>query len=163
MAVKFSRTNKAITLIAHSVLCNKVCSVVLCSCLVIACCVATGCGGKVQEKDNRTAQVAFDDAIKLVDAGSYSQALPLLDSAIASGGLSADLYAEALLLRSRCYADAGALDKAEADLSHSEQGSPSPAKFQFAKGFLLSKQGKKAEADAAFKAAKKIDPTIKLP
>ena len=56
-----------------------------------------------------------------------------------------------------------ALDKAEADLALSEQGSPSPAKFQLAKGTLLSKQGKKTEADAAFKAAKKIDPTIKLP
>lgn len=132
-------------------------------CLLLACCLATGCGGKVPEKDNRTAQVAFDDAIKLVESGSYSQALPLLESAISAGGLSADLYAEALLLRSRCHADAGALDKAEADLTLSEQGSPSPAKFQLAKGTLLSKQGKKAEADAAFRAAKKIDPTIKLP
>ena len=131
--------------------------------LLFACCLAAGCGGKVPEKDNRTAQVAFDDAVKLVEAESYSQALPLLESAIAAGGLSADLYAEALLLRSRCHADAGALDKAEADLTLSEQGSPSPAKFQFAKGTLLSKQGKKAEADAAFKAAKKIDPSIKLP
>ena len=131
--------------------------------LLIACCLATGCGGKVPEKDNRTAQVAFDDAVKLIETESYSQALPLLESAIATGGLSADLYAEALLLRSRCHADAGALDKAEADLTLSEQGSPSPAKFQLAKGTLLSKQGKKAEADAAFKAAKKIDPSIKLP
>ncbi|MCY2983032.1 MAG: hypothetical protein NTY15_05270 [Planctomycetota bacterium] len=133
------------------------------SCLLMACCLATGCGGKVPEKDNRTAQVAFDDAVKLVETESYSQALPLLESAIATGGLSADLYAEALLLRSRCHADAGALDKAEVDLTLSERGSPSPAKFQLAKGALLSKQGKKAEADAAFKAAKKIDPTIKLP
>ncbi len=135
----------------------------LCSCLFLACCLATGCGGKGPEKDNRTAQVAFDEASQLVEAASYSQALPLLESAIASGGLSADLYAEALLLRSRCHADAGALDKAQADLSLSEQGSPNPAKFQLAKGTLLSKQGKKSEADAAFKAAKKIDPTIKLP
>jgi len=131
--------------------------------LSIACFLTAGCGGKVPEKDNRTAQVAFDDAIQLVDAGRYSQALPLLEIAIASGGLSADLYAEALLLRSRCFSDAGDMAKAEADLTHSEQGSPNPAKFQLAKGTLLSKQGKKAEADAAFKAAKKIDPTIKLP
>jgi len=129
----------------------------------IPCCLTAGCSGNVPEKDNRIAQVAFDDAIKLVDAESYSQALPLLENAIASGGLSADLYAEALLLRSRCFSDAGDLGKAEADLTLSEQGSPNPAKFQLAKGTLLSKQGKKAEADAAFKAAKKIDATIKLP
>jgi tetratricopeptide (TPR) repeat protein len=151
-------------MIANSMLRNRVRFAALLSCMFIACCLAIGCGGKgVPEKDNRSAQVAFDDAIKLVDAGSYSQALPLLDSAIASGALSADLYADALLLRSRCYSDAGAIDKAEADLTLSEQGAPNPSKFQFAKGTLLSKQGKKAEADAAFKAAKKMDPTIKLP
>jgi tetratricopeptide (TPR) repeat protein len=134
-----------------------------CCCVFLACCLVTGCSATIPEKDNRTAQVAFDEAIKLVETESYSQALPLLESAIATGALSADLYAEALLLRSRCHAEAGALDKAEADLTLSEQGSPSPAKFQLAKGTLLLKQGKKAEADAAFKAAKKIDPSIKLP
>ncbi len=122
-----------------------------------------GCGAKVTVKDNRSSQVAFDEALALVDSGSYVQALPLLEKSIASGGLSADFYATALLLRSRCYSDAGELEKANADLEHADQGSPNPAQFQLAKGSLLAKQGKKAEADLAFKAAKKADPSIKLP
>ncbi len=122
-----------------------------------------GCGSKVSVGDNRSSQVAFDEALGLVESGGYAQALPLLEKAIASGGLSADFYATALLLRSRCYCEAGELEKASADLEHADQGSPNPAQFQLAKGMLLAKQGKKAEADLAFKAAKRADPSIKLP
>ncbi len=129
----------------------------------MAFCLALGCTGKVTELDNRSSQVSFDEATQCIDLGNYAQALPLLDNAIVSGGLSADSYADALLLRARRYCNAGDLEKAEADIRHAEQGSPNPAKFQVAKGTLLSKQGKKSEADIAFKAAKKIDPSIKLP
>jgi len=131
--------------------------------MVMVLCQTLGCGSRVTVDDNRSSQVAFDEALNLVDSGSYAQALPLLDKAIASGGLSADFFATALLLRSRCHCDAGDLEKAKADLEHADQGSPSPAQLQLTKGFLLAKQGKKTEADAAFKAAKKVDPSIKLP
>ena len=99
----------------------------------------------------------------MVDSGSYAQALPLLEKAIASGGLSADFFASALLLRSRCYSDSGELELAKADIERADLGSPNPANVYLAKGCLLAKQGKKTEADAAFKAAKKADPLIKLP
>ena len=131
--------------------------------MLMVLCLSVGCGSKGSVADNRSSQVAYDEALSLVESGSYSQALPLLDKSIASGGLSADFYASALLLRSRCFCDAGELEKAQADLDHAEQGTPSPGQYQLAKGSLLAKQGKKAEADAAFKAAKKADPTIKLP
>lgn len=122
-----------------------------------------GCGSKVRENDNRTAQMSFDEAVPLVDSGDYKQALPLLEKSISAGGLSADMYAVALLLRSRCYSETGNVEKAQADLDHAEQGSPNAAQLLLAKGTLLAKQGKKAEADAAFKAAKKADPSIKTP
>ena len=122
-----------------------------------------GCGGQVTVDSARSSQVSYDEALTLVNSGSYSQALPLLNKAIESGGLSADIYADALLLRSRCYCDAGDLEKGEADLSHAEQGTPNPAQFEIAKGTLLFKKGKKAEADAAFKAAKKIDKSAVIP
>ncbi len=122
-----------------------------------------GCGSKVRESDNRTAQMSFDEAVPLVDSGDYKQALPLLEKSISAGGLSADMYAVALLLRSRCYSETGDVEKAQADLDHAEQGSPNAAQLLLAKGTLLAKRGKKAEADAAFKAAKKADPSIKTP
>ena len=133
------------------------------SALVLMLMLISGCGSSVSPDDNRSSQVAFDEALSLIESGSYSQALPLLDKSIASGGLSADYFATALLLRSRCYSDAGETEKAQADLDHAEQGAPSPSQFLLAKAALFAKQGKKAEADAAFKAAKKGDPTIKLP
>ncbi len=122
-----------------------------------------GCKGSVSESSHRNAQVAFDEASTLVQSADYAGALPLLEKAIGAGGLPADVYADALLLRSRCYAQTGDLQKAEEDLNHAEQGSPNPAQFQIAKGTLLLKQGKKAEADAAFKNAKKLDKNAVIP
>ncbi len=126
-------------------------------------CGMLGCGSQVRENDNRTAQMSFDEAVPLVDSGNYKQALPLLEKSISAGGLSADMYALALLLRSRCHSEMGDIEKAQADLDHAEQGSPNAAQLLLGKGTLLAKQGKKAEADAAFKAAKKADPSIKIP
>ena len=122
-----------------------------------------GCSSAAREGDNRSAQMSFDEAVPLIDSGNYQQALPLLEKSIAAGGLSADMYSVALLLRSRCYSDKGNVELAQADLDHAEQGSPNAAQLLLAKGTLLAKQGKKTEADAAFKAAKKADSSIKLP
>ena len=138
-------------------LCPTLFLVVLISSLMI------GCSSPVREGDSRTAQMSFDEAVPLIDAGNYQQALPLLEKSIAAGGLSADIYAVALLLRSRCYSDQGDIAKAQADLNHAEQGSPNIAQLLLAKGTLLAKQGKQAESDTAFKAAKKADPSIILP
>ena len=138
-------------------LCSPLFALALFSTLMI------GCGSPVREDDNRTAQMSFDEAVPLIDAENYQQALPLLEKSIAAGGLSADIYAVALLLRSRCYCDKGDIEKAQADLNHAEQGSPNTAQLLLAKGTLLAKQGKQAESDTAFKAAKKADPSIKLP
>ena len=138
-------------------LCSTLFLVVLISSLMI------GCSSPVREGDSRTAQMSFDEAVPLIDAGNYQQALPLLEKSIAVGGLSADIYAVALLLRSRCYSDKGDIAKAQADLNHAEQGSPNIAQLLLAKGTLLAKQGKQAESDIAFKAAKKADPSIILP
>ena len=141
-------------------------SIRLCSTLFLVIVIPSlmiGCSSPVREGDSRTAQMSFDEAVPLIDAGNYQQALPLLEKSIAVGGLSADIYAVALLLRSRCYSDKGDIAKAQADLNHAEQGSPNIAQLLLAKGTLLAKQGKQAESDTAFKAAKKADPSIILP
>ena len=131
--------------------------------LLLLGCLVLGCEKTISETDSRSSQVSLDQAIAFIDSGSYSSALPLLDASIASGGLSADQYADALLLRACCHTDSGDLEKAEADLTLVEQGAPNPAKFQLTKGMLLTKQGKKSEAAAAFKLAKQLDPSIKIP
>lgn len=129
--------------------------------VLLASCVA--CSKQVPVEANRTSQVSLDEAIQLVQSGSYSQALPLLEKAIASGGLQADTLADAYTYRARCYADANEIEKATQDLSFAEQGSASPALYLVAKGTLLHKQGKKAEAETAFRNAKQIDKNVVVP
>jgi tetratricopeptide (TPR) repeat protein len=127
------------------------------------CMLLLGCEKPISEHDNRMSQVAYEEAIQLVDASSFDEALSVVNEAIAAGGLSADQYADALLLRCRCQCNLGNMEQAESDLAKAELGSPNPASFELARGILLSKQGKKRDSEEAFKLAKKIDPSIKIP
>jgi tetratricopeptide (TPR) repeat protein len=125
------------------------------------CCI--GCMGESSTIAVRTAQVAFDEAVPLLNDDDYSQALPKLESAIQSGSLTADQFATALLMRSRCYAASSEFDKAKADIDLAEQGSPNEASLQIAKGYLLAKQGNEAESRSAYQAALDIDPAALIP
>jgi len=123
----------------------------------------SGCGKGGNEDLLRNAQVIFDDALAKEASGDLVGALPLIDSALTAGGLNVDQLAEGYLLRARCYAASGELDKAQADIDAADQGSPNPAAMHLTRGILLDKQGKSSEANAEFRKAKQADPTIKLP
>jgi len=87
-----------------------------------------GCGGpKGDPVSVANSEASYTEAKTMVLDGSYEVALPKLEAAIAGGGLGPDLYVEALLLRAQCYAMAGQLEQAEADMAKAEQGSPSEA------------------------------------
>lgn len=131
--------------------------------LLIASIFFLGCSDQVPADSIKRGQVAFDEAIQLLSAGKHADAKLLLDQSIESGGLAADQLAEALLCRAQCHAEEGNMELALKDLEHAEQGSPNQARYLVVKGSLLRKQGKKAESDAAFREAKRIDKSIKLP
>jgi Flp pilus assembly protein TadD len=123
-----------------------------------------GCGGsKADPVSVASSEAGYTEAKTMVLDGSYEAALPKLEAAIAGGGLGPDLYVEALLLRSQCYAMTGKLAEAEADLEKADQGSPSESMMELTKGIVLEKLGKSAESKAAFAKAKRLDPTLKLP
>lgn len=123
-----------------------------------------GCGGpKGDPVSVANSESNYTEAKTMVLDGGYEQALPKLEAAISGGGLGPDLYVEALLLRAQCYAMAGQLEQAEADMEKADQGSPSEAMKELTKGVILEKQGKSAESKAALAKAKRLDPTLKLP
>ena len=80
--------------------------------LIVACLCCIGCMGESSTIAVRTAQVAFDEAVPLLNDNDYSQALPKLESAIQSGSLSADQFAMALLMRYR----SGCVDSQEVNI-----------------------------------------------
>jgi tetratricopeptide (TPR) repeat protein len=129
--------------------------------LALAC---LGCsGGGMSKSQLQSAQSAMEKAIEAESAGRFSDALPLIESAVSTGGLNPDQLSEAYLIRSRCYSMTGKTDLAEKDLSSAEQGAPSPASFAFTKAILLLKQNKLAESKAEFNKAVKLDPKLKMP
>ena len=134
--------------------------------VVVICAMLVGCGGKSQEVAKNTiasAEEAYDKAIELMDAGDTAGALPHLDAAIAEDGLNVDLYTQAVLYRAQCYAAAGELEKAEADLQEAEMGAYDDALFHLSRGIVFAAQGKKAEAAKEYSSARKYDPDIKIP
>ena len=109
------------------------------------------------------AETAVDQAREAIKTGGFQTALPLLDQAIESPGLNADLYADAVAMRAVCHASAGDLEQARTDLQEAEMGAPNEALLHFAKGMVLDKEGKASEAKREFSAAKKLDPDLKKP
>lgn len=122
-----------------------------------------GCGGAVSKNVIQSAQVSLDSAVDLEKGGKYAEAIPLISSAIAQGGLNADQFCEAYLLRARCYSYEGKLDEAMKDIEAAEQGSPNPANWHYSRAIVFAKQNKSTESKAEFAKAVKIDPKLKMP
>ncbi len=130
---------------------------------IAACLLLAGCSSQLSKSELQSAQTAAEKAMELERSGSYAEAFPLIDGAIAKGGLNPDQLSEAYLLRARCRCAADKLEEAERDLSFAEQGSPNPASWHFSRALLLSKQKKAAESKAEFAKAVRIDPKLKMP
>jgi Flp pilus assembly protein TadD len=134
----------------------------LVNCLLML--VLTGCGGsKIDPKSVASGEAEFEQAKTMVSSGDHAGALTKLDNAIKGGGLSADLYSEAVLYRAQCHAMTGDVNAANSDLETASYGSPSEVLLEYTKGVVYDKQGKAAESKAAFAKVKKLDPSLKLP
>ncbi len=130
---------------------------------IAGCATIAGCGSGMSKSAVQETQSAAEKAAELEQTGKYSEAIPLLDTAISNGGLNPDQLAEAYLSRSRCHSLTGKLAEAEQDLNTAEQGSPNPASFHFTRAILLLKQDKASESKAEFAKARRIDSTLKMP
>jgi tetratricopeptide (TPR) repeat protein len=121
---------------------------------------AAGCGGGMSATDVASAQSSLDRAKELETNGDYVAALESAEAAVSEAGLDPDQYVEALLLRARCLAETGAVEKALADLEMAEQGSPDEGLLHFTQGVIFSKQGKTKEAKKEFSIARRLNPTL---
>lgn len=131
--------------------------------LLIALLACSGCSDGIPSDSIATAQGAFDSAKKKLAANDMQATMADIEKAIELPGLDADQYAEAVLIRAQCHTSAGDLDKAEADITEAEMGSPNPALLHLTRAFLLKKQGKDSESKKEFSKAKRIDSGVKMP
>lgn len=125
---------------------------------------ACGCTSQdLPENILASAQKAYDDALVAIESGDYAAARPLLDTAIAAGGLPVDLAVDAYLKRSMCLADGGDFQGAQADIETAAQGASDLEYVHVARGFLLAKQGDQAGAEREYQQARSLNPKVILP
>lgn len=126
--------------------------------------VATGCSSELAPDVVQNSQEALDKARAMIsENGTSEETLALLESAVVDPGLDADQYVEAVLLRARCYAESGDLEKAEADVQEAELGDPGEALLHFTKAIVYDRQGKAKESKKEFAIARRLDSSLKMP
>lgn len=125
--------------------------------------VGCGQGTVVEEQQALDAQAAYDAGLSAFADGNLGQARSHFDAALTGSGLSVDCLVDAQLKRSMCAAADGDFDTAQADLDEAAQGVMDEPQLHVARGFLLAKQGKQAEAEAEFSKAKQINPRVEIP
>jgi tetratricopeptide (TPR) repeat protein len=122
-----------------------------------------GCGGTSTETINvrETAAAALAKGDAAFASRDYAGALPHLEESVNSGGLNADAYSDAAVKLVVCYGATGKYDEALKLLEILEGGAPNLDQVYAARSFVLRKQGKVAEANAALAMARRYNRTIK--
>lgn len=123
-----------------------------------------GCSaGQQPSSEIATSEGGYDEAVIAFEASEFQKAEAHLSAAIDAGGLNPDLVVDAYLLRAEARTELEKLDEAMADLAFVEQGVPDLGRFHKLRGDILLAQGDKVGARKAFKNARQIDKSIKLP
>lgn len=128
----------------------------------LACLAAVGCGGaNVDESSRQTGAEAFAAATEEFDQRSYAPAAEHFGVAIQKGGLNSDQFAEALVKRAVCWAAEGKAPEALEELDKLEANAPNLDQVFAARSFVLKKQGKPGEANAALAKARQFNRSVK--
>lgn len=123
---------------------------------VLAC---AGCSGSTSGSDavaREQSAKAFQQAEDALEQDDFARAKELFDLAIAEGHLSIDAIGVAYAGRAVCLAELGQFEEAHDDLDKMEQA-PNQGEILAARSYVLEKQGKKAEARAAWAKAKRFN------
>lgn len=121
-----------------------------------------GCGtGDDLVVDRQTAYAAYEAGLTAFAAKDYPTADGKLTTAIDAHVLNPDFYCFAVAKRAVCWAAAGKYAEASTELDNLGPAAPNQAEIFAARSFILKKQGKLAEANAALAQAKRWDRTIK--
>jgi tetratricopeptide (TPR) repeat protein len=123
-----------------------------------------GCGSnQMPASQVRNAVVSYSEAVEAQREGDYATALSLYNAAIDEGGLDSDQHADALLRSAECCIELGNLDDAAAALDLLEANAPELEQFYLIRCKLYARQGDSAKAQAAYEAAREINPTAEPP
>ncbi len=131
--------------------------------VVVALASCLGCGGKSAanlKSLRETASEAYADGLKTFAAHDYATAEQKFSIAL-GGGLDADQFCIATTKRAVCWAAAGKVDEALAELDRLGSNVSNPDEVEAARAFVFKKQGKIAQANAAMAKARRYNRTIK--
>jgi tetratricopeptide (TPR) repeat protein len=124
--------------------------------------ITLGCGSSAERAGSReSAAESYNTATTAFENKDFAAAAEQFTAAIDARGLNPDQYADAFLKRAVANATLANYDAAHADLDMLERGAPNLDEVYAARAFVLLKQGKRTEAQAAFNKAKQINPQVK--
>jgi tetratricopeptide (TPR) repeat protein len=124
--------------------------------------VVIGCASNEQPATTREeAAQALTRGNEAFNRKDYAAASTDLTIALSAGGLAPDDYATAMVKRAVCWGAEGKYEEALAELTKLEASAPNLDQILAARAFVLKKQGKVAEANAAMAKARQYNRTIK--
>jgi tetratricopeptide (TPR) repeat protein len=120
-----------------------------------------GCGGgtTLQENKRQSAAQAYEKADQAFKAQNFSEAKVAYDECL-NGGLPADLVGPARVRRAICLAESGDSTAANEEIKALEAAAPNLDEVFAAKSYILAKQGKTAESQAAWAQAVRYNRSV---
>ena len=111
--------------------------------------LSAGCGPRpISATTVSSSQAAWDRAVAAFESGDVATALESLNLALGStGGLSGDLYVDALLMRAVCLAAERRSDEADADLELAAEGVTDPDQLCIARAAVCFSRGERKAAE----------------
>ncbi len=126
--------------------------------------VYVGCSGSgIPSAVVESSQSKFDQAQALLNVKDFAGALPLLEQAIANGGLDADFAFESMVARARCYIELGKLPEALAEIENISAGAADMTVIHGLRYQYWMKSGDSAKAQSELQLAQKINPNFRIP
>ena len=120
-----------------------------------------GCGSSRQREQSREgANQAYRAGTAALGKRDYTNAVQQLTAAIEGGWLNIDVNVHAHVKRAIANAALDNYDAAYVDLDAAEQTSPYSDRVYAARSYVLTKQGRKKEAKAAWAKARRINRSV---
>lgn len=126
--------------------------------------LVAGCSPpQVAESKVASSEKSVADAIASFAAGDAAKAEQAASQAIDGGGLPADLFVQALMVRAAARGSLGSYDTALADLDQAAQGAGEMEKVHVLRSLILTGKGDTQAAAAVLAKAKEINKNVKVP
>lgn len=130
----------------------------------ILCFLASGCGpAQIAESKIASSEKNVSDSVAAFASGDATQAEQSASQAIDGGGLPADLFVQALMVRAAARGVLGSHDTALADLDQAAQGAGELDKVHALRSLILAAKGDSQGAAAELAKAKQINKNVKVP